>query len=491
MKHDGKLLIGVDLGTTGVRSIAYDAELNEIGSQYYEYPLINLGQDRIEQNAGLWWELVQQSIRAAAASFGRAESCAVCLSTQGIAFLPVTGECLPIGNAISWLDCRAKEQAAQLLQHFGAQYIYRITGKRLNEVYVLPKLMWLRCHEPEVFQNTHAFALAHDYLTGRLTGRRMIDRTLASGTMLYDIHALTWSEPLLEAGGVSVARLPEVCQAGTPVGRMLESVSAALGLPTDTIVVNGAQDQKCAALGAGITSGQATLSLGTAAALSMLHGAPQTDREMRIPCFAGIEDNTWITEGVISTAAAALKWLRNTFFPDTGYDELCALAIQHTQDNLFFYPHLAGISSPQWHAGSSGCFIGITLDTKPADFVHAVLEGVAFQVRANLLAMDTLTSPVQTIRAFGGGAKSAQWCQIIANATGLLVEVPRSIETASLGAAMLAGVGAGVFPDFGTLSGYRVIRSTFVPDPTVFTHLEECYAKYREIESKLWEGTAS
>jgi len=191
-------LIGVDLGTTGCRSVVFNEALDILGEEYIEYPLIKLSHSEIEQDASLWWELTKQAIKEsickAGVTVGNVKSISV--SSQGIAFVPVDRSCMPLRNAISWLDSRAKKQLDNMLVDYTSQQIYRMTGKRASEVYVLPKLLWIKEHEYEIYSKTYKFLMAHDFITAKLCGEFVTDHTMASGTLVYDITEQKWSHVL-------------------------------------------------------------------------------------------------------------------------------------------------------------------------------------------------------------------------------------------------------------------------------------------------------
>ena len=230
--RDMPLLIGIDLGTTGCKAAVYDEQGYILGESYLEYGLITLSATMIEQDPAAWWALTCQAVREALASSGTAgrQACAIAVSSQGISFVPVDAAGRPLGNAINWLDTRAVDESAALLAHFSEQELFRLTGKRASPVYVLPKLLWLRGHEPARWQATHKVLMGHDYLVYRLCGEMVTDHSLAGGTLLYDLAGQGWSARLLEATGLARGLLPAIGWAGTRVGRLTAEAAEALGL---------------------------------------------------------------------------------------------------------------------------------------------------------------------------------------------------------------------------------------------------------------------
>ncbi|NLD60372.1 MAG: hypothetical protein GX647_12055 [Clostridiales bacterium] len=480
------LYLAIDLGTTGCRSILYDAKLREVGNSYREYGLFTPREKWAEQDANLWWALTLETAKEAIAASGlpAAEIRGVSVSSQGITVVPVDADFRPLCNALSWLDVRAGEQAASLERAFGTRDMFTLTGKRIHEAYTLPKVLWLRENCPGIYDAAHKLLMPMDFLLARLTGRCATDHTMASGTLMYDIRNAKWSDRVLEGVGVPLEKLPALLWSGEAVGAVLPEVARELGLREDCVVAVGAQDQRCASLGAGLGEGVMTISLGTAAAVCRTWDRPHTEGDTRIGWSAYVRPGAWVTEGVINTAAASMRWLRNEMFPGMSYaaiDQEARRALE-AGGGLLFYPYLNGPSSPDFYPDSQGCFLGANLATRRGDFALAVMEGVAFQIRILLEAMRSAGS-VHAISLFGGGANSDLWCQIIADATGLDIAVPETAEVASVGAAMLAGIGAGEFswdalPEVGTRKRYR--------PGSARARYARLYERYREAEFRLW-----
>jgi xylulokinase len=484
------LLLGIDLGTTGCKAVVYDEQGACLGEGYLEYGLITLSPSMIEQDPHAWWQLTCQAIHQAleAAHADREAVRAMAVSSQGISFVVLDGTGQPLGNAINWLDTRAVDESALILERYPAETVFAITGKRAAPAYVLPKLLWLRSNRPEVWRQARRVLLGHDYLVYRLCGRCVTDHSLAGGTLLYDLRVSDWCAELLNAFDIPPGILPELCWSGTPVGTLCPEVAAELGLRQDTVVVVGGQDQKCAALGAGIEDGTATVSLGTAAAITRVMDQPRTDPHMRVPTFSFVQPGRWVLEGVIGTAAGSLRWFRDVLGGGTSYDQLVEEAGRVTPgaDGVVFYPHLSGAGSPHWHNAARGTFHGMSLATTRAHLTRALLEGVAFQIRENLAITQELAGPVRQAIVFGGGAKSDLWRQIIGDVANLSVAWTPHVETASLGAAMLAGYGEGIF---GSLAEARRVMVQVLPprqpEPQNTPVYEQKYQHYRRMEEHL------
>ena len=471
------IYLAVDLGTTGCRSILFD-KTDIIASHYEEYPLITPCEGWVEQDANLWWDLTLSTALKAIekAKISATEIKAISVSSQGITVVPVDRSITPICNALSWLDTRAEAQTLKIRNDFGEEKVFSLTGKPLLSAYTLPKLLWLKENKPEIFKNAYKFLMPLDFLIAKFTGVCVTDYSMASGTLMYDLKNFCWSEEILNCYGIKKDKLPALSEAGKKVGTVLPEVAEKLGLSYDCTVSLGAQDQKCAAFGVGLEDNVMTVSLGTAAAVTKYCDKAYTDENKGVG-WCGYVGNNFVTEGVINTAGTSLRWVRDTFFKDENYDVIDkeAKEAQLRGSSLLFYPFLAGGSSPFYYPEGTGNFYGVTLATKRGDFALATMEGIAFQIKTILEAMDAYKQ-VNTVILFGGGAKGDFWPQIIADVTGLEIHIPESFEAASFGAARLAATGRG--------DNLAPLKTVKVYSPK--KDYGEKYLKYREIEEKLW-----
>ena len=480
--------IGIDLGTTGCKAIVFSNEKGVLGDEYVEYPLIVRSQREVEQDANLWWDLVCRVVKASVEKSGvdPAQIESLSLSTQGLSFVLVDRELNTLGNAITWLDTRPVEETEYILTKFTEDKVFGMTGKRVTDVYVLPKLMWVKKHMPEEWAKAYKVLMPVDFLTAKMTGNCITDHTLASGTMMYDIHTQTWSDELIDTFDIEKDKLPEIAFAGTVAGTLTQQAAEKMGLVTSVKVVIGGQDQKVAALFVQPDLTTATLSMGTAGAIEFLCDQPITDPDKKLPAFSFLVPERWTLEAVVSTTGACLKWFRNTLFAGEKFRQIDEWAMQAEAgcNGLMFYPHLSGASSPVWNSDLRGSFHGITLDTNKYDFCRSVLEGVAFQLRSNLLVFEKLCRKLTTINVFGGGS-SPVWCQIIADITGKNVTVYPYPEVCSLGAAKLAYMGVHGGKEDGFGEGFLKDFTTYRPDADRHEIYKKVYEQYAALEEVL------
>ena len=483
-------LIGIDLGTTGCKAAVYDKHGECWGESYLEYGLITLSSVMIEQDPHAWWGLTCQAIQESLTDAGidRSGVKGISVSSQGISFVLLDREGEPLGNAINWLDGRAMDECDEILLRYSAHDIFAITGKRVAPFYVLPKLLWVRKHQPEIWQQAHTILMGHDYLIYRLCGELVTDHSMAGGTLLYDLRTSTWCKELLQSFEIPSELLPTIQWSGTPVGRLRPEVAELLGLPPATMVAVGGQDQKCAALGAGIDEHTATVSLGTATAITQLMERPLTDPAMRIPTFSFVQPGRWVLEGVIGTGAGSLRWFRDTLGGKIAYKQLDedAEAIPPGSEGVLFYPHLAGAGTPHWQSSCRASFQGLSLATTRGHLTRSVLEGVAYQIRENLTVSQDLAGPVKNVIVFGGGAKSSLWREIIGDVLNRSLAWTPTVETASLGASILAGLASGVFASFfeGRSATLKILTQRD-PDPQKASRYAGFFEEYQRLECHL------
>jgi len=476
------IYLAIDLGTTGCRSILFDEALNLLCSSYEEYPLITPREKWVEQDAEVWWTLTLKTAADAIERSGISakEIRAIAVSSQGITIVPVDENINPLSNAISWLDIRAEAETAQIREKSSDEEIFRLTGKPLTATYTLPKILWIKEHMPDIYEKAYQFLMPLEFLTARLTGNCVTDHSMASGTLMYDIKAGDWSQTLLNDYGIDRAKLPKLAYAYESAGVVLPDVAEKLGLSRDCVVAVGAQDQKCAALGAGLADGVMTVSLGTAVAITKRWNEAKTENNNGVGWCGYVERDTFVTEGVIGTAGTCLRWVRDMFFKGEDYALIDreALAARERGSSLIFHPYMSGPTSPELYPESTGNFYGVNMATERGDFALAVMEGIAFQMRAILEAMEAYGN-VHTLMLFGGGARSGLWSQIISDVTGMKISTPSTLETAGAGAAILAARAAGdiLLP--------LTLTKSYVPS-NMREAYDEKYKTYKRIKNKLW-----
>jgi xylulokinase len=485
------VLVGIDLGTTVCKAMVFDQDLRILAGASQPLALATISGTEIEQEAEDWWKASAHVVRRALRESGcdPRQVRGLGISSQGIAFVPVDDSDAPLRPAISWLDTRAAAQRQLVLDAMGEQRIFSLTGKRCSEAYVLPKLLWLREHEPEVWAATRRILMPLDFLLARLTGEHLTDHTMASGTMFYDVTRRQWSPRILSTFDLDPRLLPVIGQGGERAGGLRQPAAGELGLPAGTPVAVGGQDQKVAALGAGIDLDRCTISLGTAMAITQKCDRPVIDAAMRVPCFADLLPGRWVIEGS-SVCCSILDWAKQAFFPQAGWDEVNCLADEAAElPNLpTMLPFFSGAPAPFFDPSARGTLTGLDLSTTPAQVVRSIYEGIAFLIRANVEVMESISRPVGGLRIFGGGSKSDPWCRIIADAVQRPVAALATAESASVGAAILAGMAGRVFADPEEAFAHLAVRTSYEPRPGRAARCDEHYARFRSLAGRLLDG---
>jgi sugar (pentulose or hexulose) kinase len=493
-----KILLALDIGTTAIKAGCFTPRGDILGMAYVEYPLIQPARWHVEQDANQWWELSRLAIRQALAQ-GEVDPTAVAaigISAQGIAFVPVDEGGHPLYNAFSWLDTRAMDQVQELSAFFSSPAdVFRRVGLHLMPAYTLPKIMWLRDHHPAVFQEAAHFSTSLDFINKRLVDRYITDHSIAGGTLAHNLASLSWDDAILEAMDVPRAKLPAIDWSGTPLGGLRPQAAVELELPQNVEVVLGGHDQEVAALGAGLRRDEVTISLGTASILVASLDKPVFDPELRVPCYPHVERGQFVFEAVVNTGGVSFQWLRDLFNAIAGdgtnsydYETLTSLAagVPIGANGLFFYPHLTGATSPFWNPNVSGALYGLSLASGRDDVVRAVLEGWCFQLKSNMVAIEELTTPRENVIVFGGGARSPFIQQLLANVLNRPVVVSSTSETALLGAAILAGLGCGIYGDLEEAK--TIVRQgaqVVPPQPSAARDYHELFQSYRDFENHL------
>ena len=479
-------LLGIDLGTTGCKSMVFDLEGNILGDHYIEYDLI-FTSEGVEQDANLWWDHVKTAIQTAlkSADIDGTKVLGLSISSQGISFVPIDENGNTLMNAISWYDTRAMEEAKIIEADYDNFAVFSCTGRQISSL-VFPDVMWLKKHRPEVYEKSSSFLMGLDFLVYRFTGRYATDYSMASGTLCFDTVKHEWVSEFFEKYDIDMDKFPSIYCFGDVIGTVLPDVAEELGLSTKTKVVMGLQDQKAAAVGAGIDHGIITVSLGTASAICSVADTHVVDETMGVACH-GFSRDSWMLENSLGTAGAALKWVRTTMFSQISYAEMDALAEQTPagSNGVFFYPKLnKGVSSH-----NEGFFTGLGLEITQGDIIRSVLEGIGYEIQERITAHQRLSQGARNakeISVFGGGATSSIWCQIIADITNMTVVVPRTHETGNLGAALCAGIGAGVYKDL--TDAKRMVggmQTKFVPSPENHNVYKERIKAYSETKKLL------
>lgn len=462
------MLIAHDLGTSGNKASLHRLDGHLVASATAGYPTRYGADTTSEQQPEHWWDAVVATTRELLATSGVSgdQIQGICVSGQmmGLVLLDSTGS--PVRPAMIWSDQRASLEAAELSNAVGAARAYRITGHRIAATYPLPKLMWVRRHDPDAYRRAVSVCVAKDYLNLRLTGRLVTDHSDASSTNAYDLTGGCWSPELLDAAEVPIDLWPEIVDSTEVIGHLSVDAAAALGLTPGTPVVAGGGDGPMASVAAGCVSPDSPgyVCLGTSAWYSITTSTPVLDQQRRSFTFRHVVPGQYAPCATTQTGAGCLQWAAQAFGETPAeIGELIAAAsgVVAADDGLFFLPYLIGERSPWWDPDASGVFAGLRMHHRRAHLTRAVMEGVGYSLA---LCMEPLRlEPGAGIDVIGGGADSDTWLQLLSDIWGAPVR-RRSVTTNanSLGAAVTGLVGLGV-ADFGIASTLSNVEAEFTP----------------------------
>jgi sugar (pentulose or hexulose) kinase len=489
------VLLGVDLGTTAVKAAVRGADGRAFGRGVREHALATPQPDAVELSPDGYWrtfvEATTDALRQAQVDPRRIA--ALALSCQGETLVAVDAQGEPLRPAIVWLDNRAAAEASELAERFPPQRLYEVTGQpAMLPTWPAAKLLWLARHEPEIFEGAARFLLLEDWFLWRLAGVPACEGSLATSTCYWDFRKKTWWSEMLEALGLDPGRLGELVEPGSPIGALRPAAAAELGLPASVTVCAGALDQACGAIGVGNTApGVLSENTGAAVAICATLDGPRLDPERRLPChYHGMPDAYMFH--TFTTGGMALRWFRDEFCESeravarlTGADPYDVLAAEASRtppgaEGLVVLPHLQGAMAPESDPSARGAMVGFTLRHGRAHVARAVLESVAFVIRRTVEVLEELDVRVETIRALGGGARSALWKQIEADVTHKPVVVTEDPDAATLGACVLAGCAIGLYGDIGEAASSMVrVAATYEPDRAASARYDDAYARYR------------
>ena len=437
----GEVLIGIDVGTSGVKGLAIDSAGAVVAGAGSEYPLSTPRPGWAEQDPEDWWRATQSVLAKLAATAGPPAGIGLSGQMHGLVTLDERGRVLR--PAILWNDQRTGPQCAEIESTLGLARLIALTGNRALPGFTAPKLLWMRAHEPEVYGQIARVCLPKDYVRLRLCGVHATDVSDASGTLLLDVGARAWSEEVLDA-----LRIPREW-----LGAVLESPAVSGETPVGVPVAAGAGDQAAGALGVGVdraaADGALSVVLGTSGVVFAALPRFAADPQGRVHVFCHAVPGTWHAMGVMLSAAGSLRWLRDVAAPGVPYDELTAAAAAWPPavEGLTFLPYLAGERTPYADPDARGAFVGLSVRHDRGALVRAVLEGVAFGLRDCLDLLASLGVTPALGRVSGGGAGSELWLRIVASVLELPLERLAVDEGAAFGAALLGGVAAGAWPD--------------------------------------------
>lgn len=491
--------MGLDVGTTGCKTAIFDQDGHMLGCAYREYPILCDLPLQAEQDAQLVFSLLVQTMGEAVAAAQVDEVEALSLSVQGDALIPVDRDYRPLHNAVLGMDYRPHTACAQYRQQFDSWELYQKTGQPLHPINMLSKVLWLRQEQPAVFQCAERFITYAEFVMQRLGGQALIDSTMASRSMGYDLALRDWSEPLLATMGLTRQRLSAVCDTGTVLGQLRGDLAVHIGLKNTPVLVAGGHDQPMGAIGASaVLPGMAVDSTGTAEVLSVVYDQPRINQTMHdsfYACYFHAVPDLYFSFAHMQVGGILQRWYR---------DNLGAAEVRQAQQQgedfyalahakcspgpspLLVLPHFNGSGTPLCDVDSLGAVVGLSLASTRHDILKGILDSLCYELKTNLDALETAGVAVGQLRAVGGGARSPLWLQTKADITRRPITTLCCKEAGCLGAAVVAAVGTGRYRNLVEATDVMVHEErVYYPGSQWMERYAQQYAVYQQLYRQL------
>ncbi|GAB3539503.1 gluconokinase [Pontibacter brevis] len=492
-------LIGMDIGTTSTKAVAFDTEGNMLVREAIEYPIISTRPDEAEQDPEVVLKAVLDSLRTVAAELGK-----LGYALAGVSFSSAMHSLIALDekgnlltNCIIWADTRSKVYATNLKESVIGHDIYLHTGTPLHPMSPLPKLRWLRDHEPAVFKNAAKFIGIKEYVFFRLFGEYKIDFSIASATGLFNIFTFEWHLDSLELAGITKDKLSEPVPPSHIFRNMKPAYATLLNIPASVPFVIGASDGCLANLGSNaVRPGDAVVTIGTSGAVRVMASEPATDIQERIFSYI-LTPERFVLGGAVNNGGVVLRWFRDNFYQAEAalaqqenteiYDLLNekAAAVPAGADGLIFLPYLLGERAPIWDPSARACFFGVHYNHTREHFLRALMEGVMYNVYSVGRALEQTTGPISAIYANGGFSHSGVWVQMLADIFNKEVHLTDTHEGSAFGAAIMGMQALGLLNNLEDAAAMIRVKQTFVPDPKLHARYMQNFSLFNELYPKL------
>jgi len=493
-----KFLIGIDIGTTNVKSVLFHEDGTKISEHSVEYPIYLIKSGWVEQDPREWWEATVKTLIQVLrdSKVGKKDIVGICVSSQAPTLIPIDSDGNVLRNGLIWMDRRSQPETNFLETRIGSPKVKSITGNRIDPYYLSSKLLWYKNHEPELYKKTYKILQINGYINYMLTGTITTDISHASLMGVFDVRQNRWSEELADLIGYDVDLFPQVYDNAHVIGTVSEKAAGLTGLSTTTAVVCGTVDGAAATLEAGaVDIGDAVEMTGTSTVLNICTDKWR-DPGLLFEMYHGLKDVLMIC-GANSTTGASLKWFKENLYLEDA-DELSgkvdpyellnqqASSAKVGANKLIFLPYLAGERSPIWDSYARGAFFGLHLNTKKEEMVRAILEGAAYGLRHNIDEAKKIGVTIKELRSVGGGSKSDIWLKIKASVLNMPIVVPDISTGAPFGGAIIAGTGVGIYKDPGKFAK-EVIKIKKIVEPDA--EWNKVYNELYEVYISLYQNT--
>lgn len=493
-----KYLIGIDIGTSGTKSVLFNTDGSVVRSSSAEYPLYQPQNGWAEQSPEDWWEATVTTLKAITEGINAADIAGIGLSGQMHGLVMLDSENSIIRPAIIWCDGRTGAECVEITERIGAERLIELTANPALTGFTASKIMWVKNHEPENYARCRKILLPKDYIRFRLSGTFAAEMSDAAGMQLLNVRERRWSDEVLDKLGIDRELLADVFEAPYISSYVSDEAAALTGLKAGTPIAGGAGDNAAAAVGTGtVVDGRAFTTIGTSGVVYAHTSQMLLDPGGRIHTFCSAVPGEWHVMGVTQSAGLSLRWFRDTFCEEEKkkaaklgcdpYDIMTSEAAKSPIgcSRLLYLPYLMGERTPHLDSNARGVFFGLSAVHDKKDMIRAVLEGVSFALNDSAGILRGIGAEISDMTLCGGGAASPMWRRMLCDIFGCPVKITVSKEGAALGAAILAGVGVGIWPSVPKACAELVTyREPMTPDPAAGVE----YAKYYEIYRSLYHA---
>ena len=474
---------GLDIGTTGCKLTVFDENGAHLGKAYRDYP-VRRAVSGHEIDISAMMESVYTVIGEMAEQYP--DIAGIGVTSFGETFVMTNDAGEPLHNAMLYTDPRGAEECAELVEKLGADHIAEVTGLAPHEMYSIAKMMWIRKNRPEVYAAARRIHLIEDFVVWHLTNRAQIDYSLATRTMAFDIHSLTWSREVFDAAGIDIALMSDPVPTGTGAGTITSAAARRTGLNDRCIIVSVSHDQVAAAVGAGAFDGSVAVDgAGTVECLTPIY-----DKIPEIPVMARgffsvvpyVVPGKYVAYAFSYTGGALIQWAMETFGKGETNESMEKAYEKDEPTGLLVLPHFAGAATPYMDTGSKGAILGLTVATTAADLYRACMEGVVYEMRLNYEALSGSGIRFTRLNTTGGGAKSKLWMQMKADVLNLPITALKTVDAGTVGSAMLTGIAVGLFSDLSDAASHMVQeRETYYPREEMHKKYMVIYERYKAV----------
>lgn len=494
-----KLLLGIDIGTSACKVAIFDLQGKVISQATREYKVYYPDLGFVEQNPNEWWECVCTAIKESIVSskIKARQIAGIGVDGQSWSAIPINAQGDVLSNTPIWMDTRASDICKETVNRLGTERIFKLSGNSFEPTYSTPKILWFKKHMPDVYNSTYKFLQSNSFIAFKLTGQISQDLSQSYGIHSFNMNEGKWDDSFCEELGFDRNKLPEICRCHQIIGEVTSEAAAQTGLVKGIPVVAGGLDACCGTLGAGVIKvGQTQEQGGQAGGMSICQNSSVGHPKLILSFH--VVPNLWLLQGGTVGGGGAIKWFKEEFGM---FEEIQARIkgissfkvmdeeaeeIPVGSEGLIFLPYMAGERSPLWDKSAKGVFFGLGYNKTRAHMIRAVMEGCAFALQHNIKTAEETGVSIDELVAMGGAANSRLWTQIKADITGKTIKVPTSDTATTLGAAILAGVGTGLYKSFEqAVDKTIVITRTQEPDMQAHAKYKNNYEIYIELYEKL------